>query len=293
MSKSASTEMQQHARTGLVTPSDVGMRVAGGCTTVVLVLMSVSGTAGLAVGGVYGSETAWASAAFRGGDLVSLAVVPVLLVAMLSTLRGSRAAAAVWGGLLAYDVYNYGYYVVGARFNDLFLLHVAVLALSGWGLVFLLPSVRSGLVSPSDRRAAGIFAPLLLGSVALVLGGLWVAAIAREAVTGALPTGPAPASGLHTVYAVDLTLFVSSLVVATMLAWRRTAYGLVAVPVMCVAGATYLVNLMVASFFQARAGVDVAAFSPGTLGLTMLFVAASATSLRLLHRLAPRLGDAS
>jgi hypothetical protein len=259
---------------------DAGVRAAVACTSVALALVLVACSVGLLASGTYAAETAWAAAALRGGDAVSLAVVPVTLIAMLAALRGSRAGALVWAGLLGYNVYNFAYYVFGARFNDLFVMHLLVLTLSGWSLVFLLSWVRRG-IPPRDRhRIADRWPALLLGGVALVLGGLWIGAVVREAVTGRLPSGSAPVAALHTVYAVDLTFFVSSLVVATVLGWRGTAYGAVATAVMSVSGAAYLVNLSVSTAFQAAAGVDVAAFSPLTAALTVLFAWSAVTTVR-------------
>lgn len=265
---------------------DPGLRAAAACTSTSLVLMVAACTVGLAASGVYDAETAWAAAALRGGDLVSLAVAPVLLVAMVVALRGSRAGGLVWAGLLAYNVYNFAYYVFGSRFNDLFVMHVLILTLSGWSLVFLLPWVRRGVPAVRPRRFADRWRVVLLGGVALVLAGLWTSAIIRQALTGHLPSGAAPVAGLHTVYAVDLTLFVSSLVVVAVLGWSGTPYGSIGTAVMSIAGAAYLVNLSVASAFQAAAGVDVAAFSPMTAALTILFAAAALGSVRRVREVA-------
>jgi hypothetical protein len=259
---------------------DPGVRTAAACTSVALALVVVACTVGLTARATYDTEVPWAAAALRGGDAVSLAVAPATLVAMIAALRGSRAGALVWAGLLGYNVYNFAYYVFGARFNDLFLLHLLVLTLSGWSLVFLLPWVRRDVPARREHGLADRWPALLLGGVALVLAGLWTSAIAREALTGHLPSGPAPVSGLHTVYAVDLTFFVSSLVVAAVLGWRGTPYGVVATAVMSVSGAAYLVNLSVSTAFQSAAGVDVAAFSPLTAVLTVLFAWSAVTCVR-------------
>ena len=266
-------------------------RIAGILTFAIVALIVVASSWGLLVPHTY-HEGPWGAGALRGGDLVSLVLAAPLLVAGATAgLRGWRAGAVVWCGALAYCVYNYAYYVFGADFDDVFLLHILVLAGSGWTLVLLLPVTRAGL-GPVSLHGRQRWVVVLLGAVALVLGVLWGSAIVRQALTGHLPAGTAPVSGLHTVYAVDLTLFVSSLVVATVLGWRGTGYGLIAVAVMSVAGTTYLVNLMAAAAYQAAAGVDVAPFSLGTLGLTLVFAAASVSTVRRLHQVAPRLEDA-
>jgi hypothetical protein len=253
-------------------------------SAVVAVLMAGAAAWGLLVPGVY-AEIPWAEAALRGGDLVSLVVVAPLLCVGVARAGRSGAARLVWGGALAYNVYNYAYFVFGTHFNDLFLVHVLVLSLSAWGLVFLLGDVLASTdLHPSLPVRTAQLVAALLGLVAVVLGGMWGTAIVRQALSGDLPQGAAPPAALHTVYAVDLTFFVSSLVVATVLVWRRGAWGRVAGAVMTTAAALYLLNLMSAQLFQWRAGVEgVVAFSPVSGGLFLLFAAAAVVTVRDPH----------
>lgn len=247
----------------------------------VTALMVAGALWGLLGRGVY-HETTWGRAAFRGGDLVSLVVVAPLLVWSLTRVRtGSRVAALLWAGALVYNVYNYAYFVFGASFNDLFGLHILVLTASAWSLVLMLPALHAsmrpgtGLTGVPARRVA-----VLLGSVAVCLGGIWGAAIARQAVTGHLLGGAAPPAGQHTVFAVDLTFFVSSLVVTSVVLWRRTRWGAVAGTALTVGGSTYLLNLVAAQAFQAQAGVDVATVSPLSLALVAAFGWAAVAMVR-------------
>lgn len=255
-------------------------RLAYSLSVVIAALMAGSAAWGLFVADVY-DELPWAEAALRGGDLVSLAVVLPLLLTSLALSGRSPVARLAWGGALAYNVYNYAYFVFGTRFNDLFLAHILLLTLSAWGLVFLLrdlhdaPDVRGSLPLRSARLIAG-----LLGVVAVVLGGMWSVAILRQAITGDLPAGVVPPMGLHTVYGVDLSFFVSSLVVSTVLVWGRGTWSRLAGAVMSTAATLYLVNLMAAQIFQSRAGVDVAAFSPVATALFVLFAAATLLATR-------------
>ena len=93
---------------------------------------------------------------------------------------------------------------------------------------------------------------------------------------------------LHMVYATDLTFFVVPLAVSAVLLWRRTPWGYLLGTVMAVTGATYLVNLMAAAAFQAHTHVaGVAAFSPLSLALDLVFIAAGAG---LLATMTPRTG---
>src|SRR5581483_3659321 len=80
--------------------------------------------------GLYRDNTL-VTAAFRGNDLITLAVaVPGLLITLLIARGGSTRAYLIGLGLLAYMLYNYVFYLYGAAFNRFFLLYVALVALS-------------------------------------------------------------------------------------------------------------------------------------------------------------------
>lgn len=272
------------AVTPLVGQSRPVTRAAYVLSTLAAVLMAVASTLGVWSGGLY-PDIAWASAALRGGDLVTLVVaVPLLVAALVMSDRGSQPAQLVWAGALGYSVYTYAYVAFGAEFNDLFLVHIAILTLSIWALICLLSSIDAAAVAArfGDRTPARSVAALF-GVVAVVLAGMWSYFILRQVATGRLPGGAAPPAALHLVYATDLTIFVSPLSVAAVLLWRRTRWGYVLATAMAVMGGTYLINLMSAAVFQARTHVEgVTAFSPLSLVLDLAFVVAAVAMLATL-----------
>jgi hypothetical protein len=106
--------------------------------------------------------------------------------------------------------------------------------------------------------------------------------VLRFAVTGQL-LHDIPVEGQHLVFALDLSLLVPTLVLAGVLLFRRTAAGFVLATAVCVFGAVYQLNLMLAGVFQANADVaGVTAFPPEGILLTGALAAASA--VLLLHR---------
>jgi hypothetical protein len=272
---------RSHRHSDPVAASPPLVRTAFVLSSAAATLMVIAAAAGLAVDGFY-RDIPWAAEAFRAGDLVTLVLVAPLLTASLgASLRGSARGRLIWAGTLGYVIYNYAYVVFGAEFNDLFLVHVAILSLALWALISLLTGFDAdGLAARFGDRTPARPVAALFGVVALVLAGLWTFASLRQAVTGDLPTGPAPPAALHLVYATDLTFFVVPLGVATVLLWRRTRWGCLLGAIMAVTGATYLVNLMAAALFQARAHVEgAAAFSPVSLALVAAFTAAALAML--------------
>src|SRR5919108_1165073 len=253
--------VQERGRERAVRPTDRqdptawGRRIALWISGAIATLMVVASAAGLWIDDLY-PDGRWAREALRGGDLSTLVLVtPVLVLSLLGAAKGSRRAQVIWIGTLGYGVYNYAYYVFGAEFNDIFVLHIALLALSGWALALAvigldLRGVASSLQIGTAARWIGGF----LALVGIILGGLWIALAIRFAVTGKL-MADVPADGFHLVLGIDLTLLVPSLVVAGVLLSRRTAAGVVFGAAMTVLGALYQVNLLAAGVFQANAEV--------------------------------------
>jgi hypothetical protein len=233
-----------------------GLRAAYWVSAAIAVLMVVASAAGLLVDGLY-RDGPWAREALRGGDLTTLAVAaPILLAAMLLARRGSRAAQAVWLGAVAYSLYNYAYYVFGAAFNDIFVLHIALFSLSIAALVLAVANIDVGEIA---ARFHGVRAARVIGGflavVGTVLGGLWLFLAIRFAVTGELIAG-LPRDGVHLVFAIDTSLLVPALVISGILLWRRTSRGFVFGTAMAVMAAIYQVNLLVAGVFQANSHVS-------------------------------------
>ena len=230
----------------------------------VLVLMVVQAGLGLAVEGLY-PEQAWAVAALRGNDLVTLVLVgPALGLALLaSRRRATSASVLIWLGLLFYGCYNYAYYAFGTAFNDVFLLHVAAFSASVAGLVLLGSSIdpveaARGVAGGTRARVVAAFTTL----VGLALLGAWGATSVRFAVTGDLPENVMPPPAVHLVYALDLGVLAPAFVVAGVLLWRRTPWGAVLAVAVNASGAAYLAVLWAVGGFQSDAGI------PGTSWLS-------------------------
>src|SRR5437763_766724 len=166
-------------------------RTATVLTFVVVAAAAIASIGGLAVHGLYTDDTAWATAALRGGDLVTLVlVVPGLILATLLARRGSVRARLIRGGLLGYGVYNFAFYVFGAAFNGLFLAHVvafsaSVFALIAWATELDAPAVAARFDARAPRHGVAIF----LLAIAVVFATLWTTFSLTYAVTGHLTLG--------------------------------------------------------------------------------------------------------
>jgi hypothetical protein len=234
--------------------------VLDACSLLVALVMAAASTAGLWVDDVYRDNT-WSTAAFRGTDAVTLLVaVPTLVGALVLARRGSLRARLVWLGVLAYNVYNYGFYLFGTAFNDCFLAYAVALGVSLILLVFAVPRILPAV-------AADAAAPYrLVGGYLVVVGVMFGLAWTVQAVQSIVEDTP-PAviakTGIHTsiVFGLDLTLVVPWLVIAGVSMWRRTRSGVLMGVVMNVLAVVYMTALVVSGAFMADAGIEDASWA--------------------------------
>lgn len=143
-------------------------------------------------------------------DLVTLALaVPLLLLALWLTTRGSRTGYLVLTGAVAYLFVQYTLYLAMGTYNELFLLWVVLVLLSFQLLVRLLLNGRS-VVSAAPPPARGV--RRYVGGLLLVNGTLiallWLSAIVPPLLDGTLyPKGLAHFTTMI-VQGFDLALFI-------------------------------------------------------------------------------------
>lgn len=263
-----------------------GSKVVYVLSAIVATASVVASVAGLSIKDLYQDDTSWATAALRGGDLVTLVVaVPTLVVAMVLASRGSSRARLVWVGALAYAVYNFAFYVFGAAFNDLFLVHVVAFSSSILALIVTVTGVDASAIA----RGYGARAPVravaaLLVLVGVVFATLWSVFSISYALTGRLSLGAATLEGMQTVFAIDLSLMVPGMALAGVLLWRRRPCGFVMGAAMSVFGAVYQLNLAAAGWFQVNAGVEgVKRLDPVGAVFIVVFLLAAAVMIRTLR----------
>ena len=265
-------------------PGPRAFGLVGRLSIVVAITMAVAASWGLADVDLYQDAPSLRSM-LRGHDLVTLAVaVPVLVAGVAGSVlspSGGWRARAFWLGGLAFATYNYAVYVFGTAFNDLFLLHMAILVAAAIGL-------GAGIVTfepppPAGRRPARVAAGLM-GFLAAGLAGMWVFNALRFAFTGDAPVESGlvlPLSSTHLGYALDLTLIVPTYAVAAIWLWRGNRWGSSVAPVLLVGGLLQQLTYLSALVFQVRADIPGAvAFDPGELVVIAAYVAALAQLLR-------------
>jgi hypothetical protein len=99
-------------------------------TAALAVLMVTQSMLGLIFQREY-RDVEWIRATWFGNDWMTLVVaVPLLISGLLMKRRGSAQGMLLWLGVIAYAVYNYAFYLLGAALNAFFPLYVLALVLS-------------------------------------------------------------------------------------------------------------------------------------------------------------------
>ena len=172
-----------------------------------------------------------------GWDLVTLfVVVPALVLTLPSLARGAARAYLLTVGLLAYLLYQYAEYAMALAYGPLFLVYVAIAALSVSLLGVLVSrldlAVFAAAIDPGrfPRRGAAAFG----GFMAVLLAGMWLPLIGRTFTAEGVPE---LAGGTTlVVQAFDLAFLVPLGILSAVAAWRRTPIGYVLATVVAVKG---------------------------------------------------------
>ncbi|HSK27843.1 MAG TPA: hypothetical protein VK894_13115 [Jiangellales bacterium] len=251
-------------------------------TTAVAALVAVATTYGLVVDGAYRSVDPLVEQTWRAQDAVTLALLPVLVWAARRAAAGSVRAHLVWLGLLMWVAYCYAHLAFGAPFNDVFLVYVAVLALSGFGLLDGLLRLDVVTVGPVFARAPRRAAAWFLIVAGLGIAGLWLSDIAVE-LTGGTPANLHLAGLPNPTWVLDLGWLIPMAVGAAVLLRRRHEAGPVVATVLLVMLWVLSVAMLAITPFAVAAGLgDDPSVASQLVVFTVLFVVLAAVETGLL-----------
>lgn len=183
---------------------------------------------GLAAGDAYRPVSGITRASWLAQDAVTLAALPVLLLAAWRARAGSLAAHVVWTGLLVWLAYGYAHLAFGAPFNVMFLAYVALLGLAGTALLDALLRVDVTRFAAAYAAAPARPAAWLLAGGGVGIAALWLADIV-PGMAGDPPAGVHLAGLPHPTWVLDLAWIIPlAIAAAVMLRRRHPAAPLVA-----------------------------------------------------------------
>jgi hypothetical protein len=159
-------------------------------------------------------------------DVIDLCLaLPLFVFAIMLTWRGSLRGRLLLGGMLFYFFYKYMQYAVMVTFNPMFLVYVAIFALSAVAFFLNLAGIE---VSRLPMHISARFPRWLFIVFTLVMSAslivLWLGRIIPYTVVGRFPDEFAGMATLVT-QAFDLGIVVPLLLSTAVLLWRRSVWG--------------------------------------------------------------------
>jgi hypothetical protein len=176
--------------------------------------------------GLYRYDSVFTAAGFKGQDVVTLCIgLPLLVATTLLYQRQSLRGGLLLVGVLTYFLYAYASMAVGAAYNHLFLVYVALFSASLFAFVVALTSIDLRALPEATRSRLPYRGPaaLMLAS-GLVTLFVWGAPL----VSALLNNEPIDLLDSYTTmitYALDLAIITPSCFLAGVLLLRRNLLG--------------------------------------------------------------------
>lgn len=177
-------------------------------------------------------------------DVINLVVgVPLLMVAAVMTRRGSLRGRLILTGLAAYFFYVYLQYATMLTLNPLFLVYVAIFALSA--VLFCVSLARIDVARLPEHITARFPRRLFIG-FSFVLSGalvfLWTSRVMSIMQAGRYPDAIAGMTALVS-QAVDLGMVVPLAIGAGVLLLRRSPWGYLLAAVVLIFGLMMFITI--------------------------------------------------
>jgi hypothetical protein len=180
--------------------------------------------------------------------------VPLLILAIVLYQRGSLGGHLLLVGMLGYFLYLYASMALGAAYNPIFLLYIAIFSASLFAFILAFSSIDlnqiSSHVSDLPRRGLAIFM-IIAGLVTLFVWG-------APLVSALLQSTPPERMDSYTTmvtYALDLALITPTTFLCAFLVLREVPLGYVIASPLLALIVLLTPQIILSTFFQFRAGV--------------------------------------
>lgn len=214
--------------------------------------------------GLYRRDSLFVGAGNRGTDVVTLALgIPLLLVCAHLHRRGSLRGTLLLLGTLAYFLYVYASYALGAvAYNELFLLYVGLFSASLYAFILAFRAVDAAelgqrMAVDVPRRGPALF--MVASGVITLL--VWGAPVVAALVT-ASPPARMDSYSTPVTFALDLATITPAAFTAGILILRRSPVGYLIAVSLLVLEAMLAPLIIVQTVSQLAAGVG---YTPGQI----------------------------
>lgn len=215
-------------------------------------------------------------------DLISGAAAIALFYLALTPRTVQAKPQIVALGLLGYLFYAYGIYVIERAYNGLYLVYMAIFALSFWSLAYAGASLRSDSSRPSLPRRLTLVSATGALLQPLIFYPLWIAMLLPLMSSGE------QIESLYSIFILDLCFIMPAFLILSVLTYRAQAIGLILLPALYILGFTLIFSLALGEAVKPlfNAALNPASFWPSLL-LSLFFLVLGTLHLRRL-KLTPR-----
>lgn len=235
--------------------------------------------------GLYFYDTVSSAAQEQGNDIVTLAVgLPLLAISSWLAFRGSLRGRLLLTGTLGFFLYTYLSMCMLTSFNQLFLVYVALFALSFYAFILSMMSFDLATLPQhfSERLPRGWIAALLF-----LIGGFlslaWLGKVVPPVLQNVTPT--LENNTTFVIQAMDLALIVPLAVLSGILLMRRSAWGYLLASVFVMKAITLGLAVSAMSINMTLAGTpDSLSIIVPFLVITLLNLFAAVSLLKNFHQ---------
>jgi hypothetical protein len=196
-------------------------------TLPIAILLTIAAGGGVFITSLYRDAPYFVAQAV-GQDFISLIIVlPTLIVTAFLASRDSPRARLIWLGGLIYLVYTYAVAVFDVRFNPLFLVYVALLGCSLYGLIGgLVTTDLVGIKSCFTEKTPVKVVSIYLAVLAVLFYLLWLSEIVPALVAGVIPQSiQANGTPTNAVHVLDMAWILPAFGITAVRLWRKGALG--------------------------------------------------------------------
>jgi hypothetical protein len=218
--------------------------------------------------GLYRYETVSFYAQAIAQDIVTLLLgVPLLIISLLMSKKGSMRGRVLLTGTLAYFLYTYASYSFLSAFNEVYLFYVAIFSLSLFAVILSFMSIpvdelAGHIQAGYPRKGLGIFCL----SVGIVIALMWLARIVPATLQESAPVGLEAASTL-VIQSLDLGLVVPLGILSGVLLLRKQNWGYLLGTVFLFKGTTLVIAVFVMAVNMMRMNVSGSFIEMGVFGV--------------------------
>jgi hypothetical protein len=212
--------------------------------------------------GLYRYDTLLFGEGFKGQDVVTLFIsIPLLIFSLILYSRGSLSGYLLLTGVLAYFLYVYASMALGAAYNNLFLVYIALFSASLFAFILVFSSVDLEAISQNmeslPQSGVAIFL-LAAGSITLFV---WGSDLVTALIKGSAPARMDSYTTVVT-YALDLAIITPAIFLSAVQILKGNPLGYVIAAALLMIIVLLVPYIILATIFQNSAGV---LFTPGEM----------------------------